>query len=306
MIVRSRVLFTSRKCFAEVSLAERVEADIGEKPNYRASARSALTCLLAMSEIVASLADRRFIRLLAAAGAIWIGIRPAEAGFVQVPMTSTPAYTITFNDANLASGYAIDYGKTTNTLFEVATLTSNDPFIIKFTENAPAAENGEGLKVNINLNLTDGTNQNWKGFKLQLIDADTSSGIIPYQQFDPSEIEHPNEAHFHPRGGSFANFQSNPFNNPAAFKTQTTFVAEGGALVGMNQPNKAWTDSGFFIHEVDVAGLSRTFYLVETPIVGAAAMPEPSTLVMTGMGLVLGLAYACRQRFPFPGKRRLR
>jgi hypothetical protein len=257
----------------------------------------ALSGLFLLWKAITQVAQRRCIHILAVAGAVGVGIDSAEAEFIQVPMTSTPAYTMTFNDKNLAAGYAIDYGQATKTLFEVATLTSNDPLIIKFTENAPAPKDGAGLKVNVSLNLTDGTNQDWKGFKLQLIDADTDSGIVPYQKFDPAETEHPNEAHFHPRKETFANFQSNPFNKPAAFKTQTMFVAEGGALVGKTQANKAWTASGFFIHEVDVEGLPRTFYLVETPILAAAANPEPSTLVMAGTGVLFGLAYAwCRRR----------
>jgi hypothetical protein len=297
MTVRSHGLTTIRKFFAKGPMRGGARVQLGKGLNEHVFAFPALSCLLALWETIARVANRRLIRVLAVAGAVGVGINSAEAGFVQVPLTSTPAYTITFNDANLAAGYAIDYGKTTNTLFEVATLTSNDPLIIKFTENAPAPANGVGLRVNINLNLTDGTDQNWKGFKLELMDADTSSGIIPYGKFDPSEFVHPNEAHFHPKGGNFANFQSYPFNKPAAFKTQTMFVAEGGALVGKTQPDKAWTSSGFFIHEVDVAGLSRTFYLVETPIIAAAASPEPSALVMASTSvLFVGLAYAWRRR----------
>jgi hypothetical protein len=296
MIVRSHGLMTIRKFFPKGLMRGGAHVQLGEGLNEHVCDFPALSSLLVLWETITRVANRRLIRVLAVAGAVGVGINSAEAGFVQVPLTSTPAYTITFDDTNLKPNYAIDYGKTSNTLFERATLTSNAPFIIKFTEDAPPAKDGHGLKVNIDLLLTNGTNQNWKGFKLELMDADTNSGIIPYEKFDPTKFVHPNEAHFHPMGGVFANFQSDPFNNPAAFKTQTMFTAVGGALVGPTQANKAWTASGFFIHEIDVAGLPRTFYLVETPILAGAANPEPSSIVMAGTSVLIGLAYAWRRR----------
>jgi hypothetical protein len=249
---------------------------------------------------LATSANRRLIRAMAVAGAFSLGIDSAQAGFIQVQLPTTPAYTITYNNANLAPAPAIGYDKATNTLVETATLTSNDPFVIKFQENAAPEKSSHGaFKINVSLNLTNGTNQNWTGFTLSLMDVDTSTGLVPYEKFDPKEVEHPNEAHFHPAIGKnkkpdFDKVMSNPFNKPAVFYTQTSFTAEGGGQVGNNE---AWTASGFFIHEIDIAGLARTFYLVETPILAAAAgAPEPSAIVMAGMGALFALAYGWSRR----------
>jgi hypothetical protein len=246
-------------------------------------------------------ASKSAIPIMALAVALGLGIDSAHAGIVQAQLPTTPAYTISYSNANLAPAPAIGYDKSTNTFVETATLTSNSPFLIKFQENAPADKSSIGaFKINVSLNLTNGTNQSWSGFKLSLMDADTSSGLVPYENFDPKAVEHPNEAHFHPKptkgNPDFSNFMSNPFTKPAAFLTQTSFVAQGGALVDKNQ---AWTASGFFIHEVDIQNLARTFYLVETPIVAAAkpgGSPEPSTIVMAGTGAFVGLAFGCCRR----------
>jgi hypothetical protein len=165
---------------------------------------------------------------------------------------------------------------------------------------APTMENPFGLRITLNQNIKNDTTARWVGFSDTLVEDKQHPVTLTGQKKYPANDDHPYFAHWH-RGTVSAPFVfslSNTSNFPA-FPTPGT----GSAVMVLpkdGQPllsGDSFTVTGLGLHERTFSdtdppdGKGRQFTLVQT-----YANPEPSSIILMGLGLTGVVGYMRRRR----------
>jgi hypothetical protein len=147
--------------------------------------------------------------------------------------------------------------------------------------NSPG--NDFGLRFTLDEIVTNRTGTNWTGFKETLMEVNpvTAKDMTDFPANDP----HPWFAHFHSD-----KFTPNQFKLAGNFPDAGNVLQVGGGLV--KGDGGKWTPTGIGIHERIFGDVfPRKFLLIETP-----QLPEPTSLVLMGLGLAGVLAFARLRR----------
>jgi len=143
-------------------------------------------------------------------------------------------------------------------------------------------DNGGVTEYRVREGVNNSTGIAWTGYHIELGFGHgtgfTKSTAGDGLDFDAPDFNSP--VSFNPSPGIF----------PLAMVTEDDIIASGGVM-----PPAAF--AGYFIFHIDVPDGMASFTLRQSPIeAGGAAVPEPSTLVLAVVGLMLLSLYAWRRR----------
>jgi hypothetical protein len=160
-------------------------------------------------------------------------------------------------------------------LTETGIFTGGEARYINFDELVPyvGLVNNVGFRVTLVQNLTNNSSVAWPGITEVLVDH--SPGL--------ENAADPGFAHFH----ADADFAFDAFTPIGTFDSTANLTAGGGTVASRAALNAV----GIGVHEWSIPGTRRSFDLDIT--FDAASVPEPATVVIGSVGLVLLAAARC-------------